>query len=59
VVHLGHEEPRLAGQPPDLAGKAIVPDVLIQPHSAAVQVVFKFAAWARTVRQGAATAPSS
>jgi len=35
-----HEEPRLAGQRPDLAGKAIVPDVLIQPHSAAVQVVF-------------------
>jgi glucose/arabinose dehydrogenase/cytochrome c551/c552 len=29
-----HEEPRLAGVRPDLKGKAIVPDVLIQAHSA-------------------------
>ncbi|QOY93979.1 PQQ-dependent sugar dehydrogenase [Massilia sp. UMI-21] len=29
-----HEDPRLKGQRPDLKGKAIVPDVLIQPHSA-------------------------
>jgi hypothetical protein len=35
-----HEEPRLKGQRPDLQGKAIVPDVLFQSHSAAVQVVF-------------------
>ena len=35
-----HEEPRLAGQRPDLAGKAIVPDVLFQSHSAALQLVF-------------------
>ena len=30
----GHEDPRHKGQRPDLAGEAIVPDVLIQPHSA-------------------------
>jgi len=35
-----HEEPRMAGQRPDLKGKVTVPDVLIQPHSAAVQVTF-------------------
>ncbi len=35
-----HEEPRLAGQRPDLAGKAIVPDVLLQSHSAALGLVF-------------------
>lgn len=29
-----HEDPRLAGIRPDLKGKAIVPDVLIQAHSA-------------------------
>ena len=29
-----HEDPRLAGQRPDLKGKAIVPDVLLQAHSA-------------------------
>jgi glucose/arabinose dehydrogenase len=29
-----HEDPRLAGVRPDLKGKAIVPDVLIQAHSA-------------------------
>lgn len=35
-----HEEPRHAGERPDLAGKAIVPDVLIQAHSAALEMVF-------------------
>ncbi len=35
-----HEDPRLAGQRPDLAGKATVPDVLLQPHSAALQLAF-------------------
>ncbi len=35
-----HEDPRLKGQRPDLKGKATVPDVLIQAHSAAVQVMF-------------------
>lgn len=35
-----NEEPRLKGQRPDLAGKAIVPDVLLQPHSASLQMTF-------------------
>jgi glucose/arabinose dehydrogenase len=35
-----HEDPRHKGARPDLAGKAIVPDVLIQAHSAALGVVF-------------------
>jgi glucose/arabinose dehydrogenase/cytochrome c2 len=35
-----HEDPRLAGQRPDLAGKAIVPDVPFQAHSAALNLVF-------------------
>ena len=35
-----HEDPRLKGQRPDLAGKAIVPDVLIQPHSAPLGLTF-------------------
>lgn len=35
-----HEDPRLNGRRPDLAGKAIVPDVLIQPHSAPLGLTF-------------------
>lgn len=35
-----HEEPRLAGLRPDLAGQAIVPDVLLQAHSAALEIAF-------------------
>ena len=35
-----HEDPRLKGQRPDLAGKAITPDVLIQPHSAPLGLAF-------------------
>jgi glucose/arabinose dehydrogenase len=35
-----HEDPRLKGARPDLAGKAIVPDVLVQPHSAALGIAF-------------------
>ena len=35
-----HEDPRHAGERPDLAGKAIVPDVLIQAHSASLEMVF-------------------
>ena len=35
-----HEDPRLEGQRPDLKGKAIVPDALLQPHSAPLQVTF-------------------
>lgn len=35
-----HEDPRLKGARPDLAGKATVPDVLIQAHSAALGITF-------------------
>lgn len=41
--YLGNHEdprPRLRGTRPDLAGKAIVPDVLIQAHSASLQLAF-------------------
>jgi glucose/arabinose dehydrogenase len=34
------EDPRLAGARPDLAGKATVPDVLEQAHSASLQMTF-------------------
>jgi glucose/arabinose dehydrogenase len=35
-----HEDPRHKGERPDLAGKATVPDVLIQAHSAPLNIVF-------------------
>lgn len=35
-----HEDPRLQGARPDLAGKATVPDVLFQTHSAPLNIVF-------------------
>jgi glucose/arabinose dehydrogenase len=35
-----YEDPRLKGDRPDLAGKAIVPDVPVQAHSAAVNLAF-------------------
>ncbi|HVW21510.1 MAG TPA: PQQ-dependent sugar dehydrogenase [Opitutaceae bacterium] len=35
-----HEDPRHAGERPDLAGKAIVPDVLLQAHSASLELAF-------------------
>jgi glucose/arabinose dehydrogenase len=35
-----HEDPRHKGERPDLAGKAAVPDVLIQPHSAPLGIAF-------------------
>jgi glucose/arabinose dehydrogenase len=35
-----HQDPRLKGQRPDLADKVIVPDVLIQPHSAPLGLTF-------------------
>jgi glucose/arabinose dehydrogenase len=35
-----HEDPRHAGERPDLAGHVIVPDVLLQSHSAPLQMVF-------------------
>jgi glucose/arabinose dehydrogenase/cytochrome c2 len=38
-----HEDPRHAGERPDLAGQAIVPDVLEQAHSASLEMVFYMA----------------
>jgi glucose/arabinose dehydrogenase len=35
-----HEDPRLKGERPDLAGKVTNPDVPLQAHSAALQLVF-------------------
>jgi glucose/arabinose dehydrogenase len=35
-----HEDPRLKGQRPDLAGRVTAPDVLIQPHSAPLGIIF-------------------
>ena len=35
-----HEDPRLAGERPDLAHRAIVPDVLLQAHSASLEMCF-------------------
>jgi len=35
-----HEDPRHAGERPDLAGQATVPDVLLQAHSASLEIAF-------------------
>jgi glucose/arabinose dehydrogenase len=35
-----HEDPRHQGARPDLKDKVIVPDVLLQPHSASLQLAF-------------------
>ena len=35
-----HEDPRHAGERPELANQIVVPDVLLQPHSAPLQVTF-------------------
>jgi hypothetical protein len=35
-----HEDPRWPNKRPDLAGKAIVPDVLVQSHSASLEMCF-------------------
>jgi len=35
-----HEDPRHAGERPDLAGQGLVPDVLLQAHSASLQLAF-------------------
>jgi len=35
-----HEDPRHAGERPDLAGQATVPDVLMQAHSAPLNITF-------------------
>jgi glucose/arabinose dehydrogenase len=47
-----HEDPRHAGERPDLAGQAIVPDVLLQAHSASLEMVFY------TVTNGVAAFPA-
>ena len=47
-----HEDPRHAGERPDLAGQAIVPDVLLQSHSASLELTFY------TASNGAAAFPS-
>jgi glucose/arabinose dehydrogenase len=39
-----HEDPRHAGERPDLAGKVTVPDVPVQSHSASLEMVFYTAA---------------
>ena len=36
----GHQDPRLAGKHPELKNKAIVPDVLLQPHNASLEMTF-------------------
>jgi glucose/arabinose dehydrogenase/beta-lactamase superfamily II metal-dependent hydrolase len=56
----GTQDPRHAGKHPELQGKVITPDVLVQPHSASLQLVFHegsaFAAehgsWNRNLRTG-------
>jgi glucose/arabinose dehydrogenase len=35
-----HQDPRHAGKHPELASRAIVPDVLLQPHNAPLQITF-------------------
>jgi glucose/arabinose dehydrogenase len=35
-----HHDPRLPGKHPELEGKVTVPDVLLQPHSASLQLTF-------------------
>jgi glucose/arabinose dehydrogenase len=47
-----YEDPRHAGERPDLAGQAIVPDVLFQSHSAPLEMVFY------TCRKGVAAFPA-
>ncbi len=47
-----HEDPRHAGERPDLAGKAIVPDVPVQSHSASLEMTFY------TATEGAAVFPA-
>lgn len=36
----GHQDPRHAGKHPELKDKVIVPDVLLQPHNASLQLTF-------------------
>lgn len=36
----GHQDPRLTGTHPELRDKVIVPDVLLQPHNASLELTF-------------------
>ena len=36
----GHQDPRFAGKHPELKGKVITPDVLLQPHDASLEMTF-------------------
>jgi glucose/arabinose dehydrogenase len=36
----GHQDPRHAGKHPELAAKVVVPDVLLQPHDASLEMTF-------------------
>jgi glucose/arabinose dehydrogenase len=36
----GHQDPRHVGKHPELKEKVIVPDVLVQPHNASLQMLF-------------------
>lgn len=36
----GHQDPRHAGKHPELKSKTLVPDVLLQPHNASLQLTF-------------------
>jgi glucose/arabinose dehydrogenase len=36
----GHQDPRHAGKHPELKDKVITPDVLLQPHTASLEMVF-------------------
>ena len=36
----GHQDPRHEGKHPELKDKAIVPDVLLQPHNASLEITF-------------------
>ena len=47
-----HEDPRHAGERPDLAGKTLTPDVLLQSHSAPLEMCFY------TATTGAAAFPA-
>jgi glucose/arabinose dehydrogenase len=35
-----HQDPRHQGKHPELGGRAVVPDVLLQPHNAPLQLTF-------------------
>jgi glucose/arabinose dehydrogenase len=36
----GHQDPRHAGKHPELAARVVVPDVLLQPHDASLEMLF-------------------